>query len=133
MVPDAPAVLAANEAFYAAFRERDLQALDALWAREHPTAVIHPGWPAVLGRDAVMESWRRIIEGPAPPAIRCAGAEATLMGDTAFVICLEQLPDGVCVATNVFVREDGEWRLVHHHAGPVPPGTEVPEPPTTVH
>jgi hypothetical protein len=22
-------------------------------------------------------------------------------------------------ATNVFAREDGAWKLVHHHAGPV--------------
>lgn len=49
-------VLAANEAFYTAFTNRDYPQLEALWAREHEVAVIHPGWPPLFGRSAVLES-----------------------------------------------------------------------------
>ena len=46
-------------------------------------------------------------------------ATAFVHGDMAFVVCEERLPGGVLVATNVFVREDGDWKICHHHAAPV--------------
>jgi ketosteroid isomerase-like protein len=118
---DERAVVAANAAFYAAFQARDLAGMEALWARVQPVAVIHPGWPPVHGRVAVLETWRRILEGPAPPEIACSRAWPYVNGDSAFVICYEKLPGGDLVATNVFVREEGQWRIVHHQAGPTPP------------
>ena len=114
-------VLAANAAFYEAFRARDVALLEELWAKAHPVAVIHPGWPALHGRDEVLDSWRRILEGPAPPDISCTDARAVVLGSAAFVVCTERLEGGSMVATNVFAREDGAWKVVHHQAGPVPP------------
>jgi hypothetical protein len=35
------------------------------------------------------------------------------------VVCEEQIADDVLVATNVFVRERGGWKLAHHQAAPV--------------
>ncbi len=32
----------------------------------------------------------------------------------------EILPNGILIATNIFAREDGAWRMVHHHASPAP-------------
>ncbi len=126
-MPEEQDVLAANQAFYDAFRARDLAKMDRLWARSQDVAVIHPGWAALHGRDEVMDSWRGIIEGPAPPEIACDEPHAYVIGGAAFVICTEHLPDGDLVATNVFAREDGQWRLVHHQAGPAPVATEVSE------
>jgi len=54
-------VLEANAAFYAAFEQRDPEAMDALWAREAPVACLHPGWEPLFGREAVVGSWRRIL------------------------------------------------------------------------
>lgn len=110
-------VLAANEAFYGAFAAADAAAIDALWAREAPVACIHPGWGVLTGRKDVLESWRRIFRN-APPDIFCHGARAFLLGDSAFVVCLEIMPEAVLIATNVFVREAGGWRMAHHQAGP---------------
>ncbi|MGZ6143807.1 MAG: nuclear transport factor 2 family protein [Myxococcales bacterium] len=115
-------VLAANAAFYAAFARRDAAAMDELWARDAPVACLHPGWEPLLGRDAVVHSWRGILlGGGAPPSIRCEQPIAHLAGGTAFVICSEIVPGGALVATNVFVHERGAWRMVHHHASPAPP------------
>ena len=128
---DEPAVLFANDRFYAAFQSRDLEAMDQLWARRAAVACIHPGWPALSGRDDVMESWRGILGGQSP-AVTCRNAEAFVAGESAFVTCYEVIGDGLLVATNLFVREDGEWRMVHHQAGPcnMPPETlEEPEEP----
>jgi ketosteroid isomerase-like protein len=113
------AVLAANQAFYDAFAARDVETMEALWARRAPVTCVHPGWQALRGRDAVLASWRGILQGPNPPAITCADATAHLLGEAAFVICTERLPGVELVATNVFVREDGAWRLVQHHASGV--------------
>jgi hypothetical protein len=65
-----------------------------------------------------MASWRGILNG-VPPAIRCSAAIACITGSSAFVVCTESIDAAELVATNVFVREDGAWKLAHHHAGPV--------------
>jgi ketosteroid isomerase-like protein len=113
-----PEILAANQAFYDAFRSEDALAMEALWAHRSPVACIHPGWAALLGRERVMSSWREIMASGAPP-IRCAAPRVQVLGDVAYVLCDEIVGGGRLVATNIFVREDGQWLLVHHHAGPV--------------
>ncbi len=114
---DSDAVLAANLEFYRAFSSRDLVAMDALWARRAPVACIHPGWPPLAERDAVMESWRNILSNPDAPRIACFDERVLLYGDTALVICEEELDGGTLIASNLFVREDGAWRIAHHQAG----------------
>ncbi len=115
---DTSGVLRANETFYRAFAERDFETMDRLWARSVGVTCIHPGWPPLHGRDAVIESWRGILGNPASPRIRARGATAWVQGSVAYVLCQEILAEGNLIATNVFVREDGEWRIVHHHASP---------------
>ena len=125
---DAEPVLFANEAFYYAFAGGDAAAMDEVWARDVPVACIHPGWNVLAGRDAVMESWRSILGSDRRPAIRSQGASAFLHGDVAFVTCYENVGQGYLAATNVFVREGGAWKMVHHHAGPTaPPEAEESE------
>ena len=107
---DHDAVLAANLEFYRAFAMRDLDAMDAIWARRTPVACLHPGWTALKDRDAVMESWATILSNPgAPPRIACL----------ALVLCEEELEGGTLAASNLFVREDGAWMIAHHHAGQI--------------
>jgi ketosteroid isomerase-like protein len=128
MSPDEIAVLDASAAFYRAFARRDFPALEALWARAAPVTCIHPGWDALRGREEVVESWRRILGGD-PPAISATASSAHVAGDVAWVVCHERIPGGgPLVATNVFVREGGAWRLCHHQAGPLA-GAPVERPP----
>ena len=42
---DRPAVVAANQAFYAAHEARDLAAMRRVWEHSDRTVCIHPGWP----------------------------------------------------------------------------------------
>ena len=114
---DSDAVLAANLEFYRAFGARDLAAMDALWARQAPVACIHPGWPVLADRDAVMESWHGILANPGAPRIACYDEQVLLYGDTALVVCEEELDGGTLIASNLFVREDDVWRIAHHQAG----------------
>jgi ketosteroid isomerase-like protein len=121
---DEEKVLSLNEAFYAAFRDRDFVRMDEIWSAKRTVAVIHPGWPPLHGREAVMESWEGILGSPSSPEVFCAEARAYVIDHVAFVICTEQLVGGELVATNVFARENGEWKMVHHQAGPIPPSSE---------
>jgi ketosteroid isomerase-like protein len=134
MTAEERAVLTANEAFYTAFAERDPEAMDRVWARRVPVACIHPGWNPLRGREPVMASWRAIFSGPGSPQISCSRATAYVTGDSAVVICVEHVPGSLLVATNLFAREDGEWRMIHHHAGGLAEPLDDVEPPHgTVH
>jgi ketosteroid isomerase-like protein len=119
VMTDQDAVLAANLEFYRAFATRDLRAMDALWARRARVACLHPGWTALKDREAVMESWAGILSNPGAPRIACFDEEAFVYGDTALVLCEEELDGGTLAASNFFVREDGVWRIAHHHAGQI--------------
>jgi ketosteroid isomerase-like protein len=115
--PEELAVLDANSAFYRAFARKSVPAMEAIWADAVPVTCVHPGWDAIRGRDAVMESWRSLLEGNAPD-IRCGTASAQVAGSVAWVLCRENIPGAPPVAaTNVFVKQGGEWRICHHHAG----------------
>jgi SnoaL-like domain len=116
---DQDAVLSANLEFYRAFGARDLAAMDGLWARAAPVACLHPGWAALTDRRAVMASWAAILSNPDSPRIACFDERVFLYGDTALVLCEEELAGGSLAASNLFVREGGAWRMVHHQAGQI--------------
>ena len=116
---DSDAVLAANLEFYRAFTARDRAAMNALWARRAPVACLHPGWTALTDRDAIIQSWEGILSSPDAPRIACFDEQVLLYGDVALVLCEEDLDGGTLAASNVFIREDGEWRIAHHHAGQI--------------
>jgi ketosteroid isomerase-like protein len=115
-------VLEANEAYYRAFSTRDVSAMEALWSRHAPVACVHPGWDTLDGRTEVLGSFHAILESSAAPQVQCTLAAAHVVGDAAFVTCHELVHGARLVATNVFVREDGVWRMVHHHSSPLAPG-----------
>ncbi len=125
---DAEAVLAANLEFYRAFGRGDYAGMDAVWARRAAVLCLHPGWSAIEDREAVMESWRRVLGDP-DFRIICHDGRAHIYGDLAIVLCEEELAgSGVLAATNVFIREDGIWRMIHHQASAIIPSyrTETP-------
>ncbi len=124
-------VQAANSVFYRAFAAGDFAAMDGLWSDREDVVCIHPGWPPVRGRDDVMASWRGILADPPRPAIHAVDEDVHVMGEAAMVVCCEAIGEIFLVATNLFVREHGYWRLVHHHAGVTEhrPKT-VPQPPS---
>lgn len=114
------AVLAANAAFYRAMQEGDLALMESLWSRRRPVSCTHPNGPAIQGRAAVMESWRRILVSGGPVPIRPGHPLAVVTGQSAMVICTEEIRGAELMASNTFVREDGVWRVLSHQAAPMP-------------
>lgn len=116
---DRDTLLALNQAFYRAFTNRDVPAMESLWAERLPVSCIHPGWAALFGREAVLASWRDVLRAPSGVTVHARNERVTLHGDTALVVCEEMLGGAVLAATNLFAREDGAWRLAHHQSGPI--------------
>ena len=114
---DAQQALFANEAFCLAFTQKDAHAMDELWARHAPLICIHPGWARLTNRDDIMESWRMILSNPNQPGMDFYDAQTHVHPSMVLVTCYEQLPGGVCLATNGFIEEDGAVRMVLHHSG----------------
>jgi uncharacterized protein (TIGR02246 family) len=125
------AVEAANTALYTAFETGDLDLMASLWtdAPEGPARCVHPGWAPLSGRSAILRSWALIMASTAYVQFIITDVETVLLGDVAVVTCTENslsgsedgstLAGGHTVATNVFLRRDGGWRIWLHHASPV--------------
>jgi ketosteroid isomerase-like protein len=110
-------VLFANDAFYTAFASRDHDAMEAIWASQSPPTCVHPGWPPLVGRNQVLKSWRDILNDDDSQHIACTDARVFRCGDGAYVTCHEHMDRSFLIATNIFVREEGQWKIVHHQAG----------------
>lgn len=113
-------VLAANAAFYAAFRAGDLRAMETIWSRRRSVCVFHPNSPEIAGRAAVMRSWEAILLDGGPCDIVPVDPLVIMSGNSAMVICEEHLGGTRVIATNLFAREPGGWFMVHHQATRLP-------------
>jgi hypothetical protein len=113
------AALEAYERFYQAFNLKDVTMMDDAWAAAHAVTCVHPGWNVLEGREDVLDSWHSILGNPNQPRIVTGGATATVFGDVAVLVCRELVAGSPLVATNVFVLEEDQWRLLHHQSGPV--------------
>lgn len=114
------AVLAANERFYDVFRSGDVAAMDDLWSRRDDVSVYHPNWPGITSREDVMSSWHQVMVLAEPPAVFAREPQVIRQGRAAVVFCIEEIEGHEMTASNVFVEEDGDWKLTCHHARPLP-------------
>ena len=117
---DRDAVLAANREFYRAFNQRDIATIDQLWARALPVSCMHPNQTPIIERNAIVRSWQRLLSTPNLPLVHCQDEMLIGRRYMATVVCREVAATVQLIATNVFVKEDGAWRLVHHQSGNVP-------------
>ncbi len=125
MTPDETAVAAANLAFYRALEARDISAMDQVWLHERSVSCVHPGWHRLNGWSEVRRSWENIFANARRWTVACEDLLIHVLEDVAWTTCIELLtlsgsdPEeepARMQATNIFARQDGEWRLVHHHA-----------------
>jgi hypothetical protein len=128
---DEAALLLANTAYYEAFNNRDFNAMSRIWAdEEDDVSCIHPGWPTLVGRKSVLQSWLHILRNPSQAAIECRPIKTIVSAEEGRVLCIEMVGDAALAATNWFRLIDGAWRLIHHQASPiaVPADAEPEEP-----
>lgn len=131
---DTDLVADVNAAFYAAFESADLDAMTELWIEDVEALCVHPGALPVRGSAAIGRSWALIMANTPYIQFFLTDVEISVLGDVASVTCTENVltanegteegsfAGAKAVATNVFVRTDGHWRLWIHHASPVVSG-----------
>jgi ketosteroid isomerase-like protein len=121
-------ILAANAAYYHAFATCDFDAMSRLWA-DDGISCVHPGWPVLIGRYAVIESYGEILRNPNQQRIEHRNDMALFAGDDGRVLCVEFVNGMALAATNLFRRIDGAWRMIHHQASPIAGLVESDAPP----
>jgi len=112
-------VLRVHDAFYDTVRAGDFSQLDALLSTRRPVAVFHPGWTGITGREDVLASWAEIFVTGRAPDVWPVEEQIFMTPGMAMVYCTEILGERRLTATNVFVREDDEWRMTQRMAVPV--------------
>lgn len=126
---------AAEAAFYAAFEQGALDRMMAVWAEDTEVECVHPLGERLRERGAIRESWRAIFADAPGLAIRIEQRQSFRSEALAVHVVHEHIGVGTVsrtpiVATNVYVRQAGGWRMVLHHASPVRPPRPQPPPPT---
>ena len=132
----------AETAFYEAFERTDLPAMMSVWAESDDVVCIHPMGPRLTGFEAVRESWAQIFSGGSAMRIRTTEARKFDGQSVAVHSVVEVLAapgqEGAVqsvLATNVYELTDAGWRMVVHHASPMPEAASAPadEPPAPSH
>lgn len=119
---------AAETAFYRALAEADYPLMSAVWQAHDAVVCIHPYREALLGHDAVMASWREILAQGPTLKISWTLLQTQKMGDcmahtveeVLTILAEPHQAPSVMVATNLYrPDDDGQWRLLLHHASPL--------------
>ena len=121
-------VQSANKRFYEAFNKRDIEAMKQVWRNSERVTCVHPGWPPLKGFEPIMNSWEGIFKNSGNMEIQISDVRVLASEDLAWVSCIEKLytiaESGVLAsqvfATNLFHLEGDVWKMVMHHASPVP-------------
>jgi uncharacterized protein (TIGR02246 family) len=130
----------AEAAFYEALETADLEAMMEVWAEDEEIVCVHPGGPRLAGYEQVRESWAQIMHGGqrlkvhlsnhvvlggVMVSVHSAHENILVQGDTR--------PAPVAV-TNVYLRTGNGWRMIAHHASPVPQAAQrAPDGPKILH
>lgn len=124
---DALALEAQNRRYYDAFQSLDPEQLGHLWWHDDAVSCVHPGWDMRHGWPLVLETYEEIFLNTRSIRFSLGDVRVRVSGDLGYVTCVENLVSdegnngnylGAVLATNVFERRRGEWRLIHHHASP---------------
>ncbi len=115
---------AAEEAFYRAFREGDIEMMRTVWSTAADVVCVHPAHAALLGYAEVMASWESILATTEGFDIRFRCRRELGDGPLVIHVGVEEITsaDGNRVtvpATNAYRRTDEGWQLCLHHASPV--------------
>ena len=125
---DEQRVREANERFYMAMNTLEIDEMDEVWM-DDPTAIcVHPGREAIVGYERIRESWMVIFTATNSMSIAASNERITIAADVAWVACTEtismMMEEGLAAAaaqsTNIFRRAGGRWRMIVHHASPIP-------------
>jgi ketosteroid isomerase-like protein len=125
-----PTAQDAENAFYEALERCDLEAMMAVWAEDEDIICVHPAGTRLAGQDQVRASWTQLFAGGAHARVQVSHLAA--VSGVMFAVHSVQENFSIqgarpgdprptpIVATNVYLRTAGGWRMLVHHASPAP-------------
>ena len=122
----------AETAFYEALEAGDLDAMMEVWAEDEELVCVHPGGPRLVGYDQVRASWSQVLGGGQRLKVHISD----LVCMQGMMYSVHSLHENIVVpgqgaaqpvaAINVYLRTASGWRLIAHHASPVPRSAQRP-------
>jgi uncharacterized protein (TIGR02246 family) len=117
----------AEAAFYEALESADVEAMMEVWAEDEEIVCVHPGGPRLAGYDQVRASWAQMFGSGQKLKVHLDN-QVVLAGMMLSIHSVhenillpgETRPRPPVAATNVYLRTGNGWRLLLHHASPVP-------------
>lgn len=118
----------AEQAYYRALEESDLDAMMNVWAEDEDVVCVHPARGVQLqGPKAVLEGWINVFSREFDAHITLQNVRRMQSGDLAIHIGQEAIvrrsdpsAHGVINFTNVYRRTDHGWKMIAHHASSGP-------------
>jgi ketosteroid isomerase-like protein len=124
-------VRVASETFYAALNRMlngNAASLAEIWSHSADVTTLHPIGGREVGWDTVRKAWDQVASVSSDGKVVLADQHIQLAGDTAIETGTEK--GGFKIAgqavevhgrvTNVYRREGGSWKIIHHHADIAP-------------
>ena len=121
------AVLAANQAFYNAFSQRDIKSMRLVWWQGSTSLCIHPGSRVLTGWESIQSSWESIFKNTDLMEIDVEVVKVEIDQAFAYVVVEETVLQSSqgrklkaqSIATNLFQKMAQKWYLIHHHGSPI--------------
>jgi ketosteroid isomerase-like protein len=118
----------AEDAFYDAIDERDLNAMLAVWEASDEVACLLPMQSLARGAAALREAWEPVLRGDFAIEIEVLHLAWLECGELAIHYLQEKArvagqpqPQPPVYATNIYRRGAGGWRMILHQNSPAPP------------
>lgn len=113
----------AEEEFYSAFQQADIEKMMLVWSKQQSVTCIHPGGPRLEGIEVIRESWIDIFEHEQDIEFEIKHKNIILEQDIAIHHVIEAISvsgklQSELIATNIYHRTAEGWHLILHHASP---------------
>ena len=121
----------ASEQFYAALNRvgnGDASSMPDIWSHSATVTTMHPLGGREVGWDEVKGPWEQVAQLCSDAQFNLSDQLIQVSGDMAYEVGTEQ---GQCKiagdqvtfnhrVTNIYRRENGAWKIVHHHSDVAP-------------
>ena len=126
----------ASNQFYAALNKMvngNAHALSDIWSHHPTVTTMHPIGGRQVGWKDVWKTWEQTAQVASEGQVKLQDQYINVVGDMAYEIGVEnagfklagqKLTDQVRV-TNIYLKEDGKWKIIHHHSDLSPAMVEV--------
>jgi len=126
----------ASNQFYAALNKMvngSSQSLSDIWSHGPSVTTMHPIGGREIGWKDVWATWDQTAQVASDGQVRLEDQFIRVVGDMAYEIGIEnagfsiagqKVTDKVRV-TNIYQKEDGTWKIVHHHSDLSPVMVEI--------